>query len=194
MYKMIPKFLKIAEADLDLDSPETSVRHRELIQGKPILRAIYSDHYRYFAKELESCPRGNTLELGSGGGFIKEFSPSTMTSDVVPLEGVDLVGGFVVVVVDDNPTVVVLVFVRGGNEPPFPSELVFDSDVATSSSPDCSSPSLLVASLSFPLTCGIAATFFFRASKLFSMLNEKIDSLDSKLYSSYLELKSASVT
>ena len=75
----------------DIDSPDASIEHSRLIRSKGFLHRIYSDHYRFFERELSSsAAAGDTIELGSGGGFIKEIIPGTITSDVVVLPSIDL--------------------------------------------------------------------------------------------------------
>ena len=75
---------------MDIDSVQTTLRHRELIRTKRFLREIYRETYQFY---LDNLPEGEggVLELGSGGGFIKEFIPTAYTSDVVPLPEVDVV-------------------------------------------------------------------------------------------------------
>lgn len=55
-------------------------------QSKPGLRLIYKDFYRAMA---DSCVEGDSLELGSGIGAMKEFKPSVITSDLVKTPYVD---------------------------------------------------------------------------------------------------------
>lgn len=64
--------------------------HREILLKKPFLKYLYKDWYnefRSFTPEVE----GTTLELGSGGGFLKDVIPDVVTSDILPLDHVDLV-------------------------------------------------------------------------------------------------------
>jgi SAM-dependent methyltransferase len=75
----------------DLDAVETSEHHGELIRRKRFLRKIYEELYEFFLSNLEDVPPGLRIELGSGGGFIREIIPRLFTSDVVPLPGSDLV-------------------------------------------------------------------------------------------------------
>lgn len=75
----------------DLDSPETTTLHRDIIQRKPFLKKIYLDHYHYFKTATNNVPEGIKIELGSGGGFYKEVMPEVITSDVLPLPYVDQV-------------------------------------------------------------------------------------------------------
>ncbi|MCK5417730.1 MAG: hypothetical protein KAI93_04470, partial [Desulfobacterales bacterium] len=57
---------------LDLDSPETTLVRFRLIKQKSFLRKFYQDCYISIAHSLASDIGGPILELGSGGGFIKE--------------------------------------------------------------------------------------------------------------------------
>ncbi len=76
-----------------LDAPETIVRHRYLIQKKHFLRKLYEDYYSIFqshVRPLRDHP-GEIIEMGSGGGFLKEFIPGLVTSDICPAPGIDRV-------------------------------------------------------------------------------------------------------
>lgn len=75
----------------ELDNPQSSVGHAQLIQKKRILREIYVQHYLFFQQQLLSCLSGVKLELGSGGGFIREILPEAITSDVVALPALSVV-------------------------------------------------------------------------------------------------------
>src|SRR5437764_747572 len=75
---------------LDPDSPETTLRRRELILERGFLRQIYDEWYRMVARALPPLP-GPTLEIGSGGGFMGSEISGVITSDVLPLTGVDVV-------------------------------------------------------------------------------------------------------
>ncbi len=79
-----------ATSKLDLDDPRTTILRRDLIRSRPFLRRIYEEWYRTIAAAL---PQGDepVLELGSGGGFLSEFVPRLVTSDVLELPGVDRV-------------------------------------------------------------------------------------------------------
>ncbi len=97
--------LKLPEAKgiQDLDAPETTLLHRRIIQSKPFLKNLYLDFYSTFKKY---CPEivgarfiapsagaincaPTVVELGSGGGFLKEIYPNVVTSDILPLPGID---------------------------------------------------------------------------------------------------------
>jgi SAM-dependent methyltransferase len=86
------KFLKIGKhKDLTrLDMPETTILHSQLIREKYFLRKIYIDFYSRFKRAVVN-PQGKCLvELGSGGGFIKEIIPNAITSDIIKIPNVDM--------------------------------------------------------------------------------------------------------
>lgn len=74
----------------DLDDPSTSDVHRGIIKKKYFLKRVYVDFYEEFKKLIfDDIIDGTVVELGSGGGFIKEIMPGVITSDVnisVPLD------------------------------------------------------------------------------------------------------------
>jgi len=75
----------------DLDDPAVTVLHRQIIRRKVFLRRIYAEFYGQFLKAVPQ-PAGKVLvELGSGGGFIKEVIANVITSDVLELPFIDKV-------------------------------------------------------------------------------------------------------
>ena len=84
-------FLKLpgARALQDLDAPETTISHRKIIRSKPFLRQLYLDFYANFFKKVPDITLKKCVELGSGGGFLKEVLPTVITSDVLRLPDVD---------------------------------------------------------------------------------------------------------
>lgn len=78
--------------DLDLGSPEAATAQRKILRTKPSLRRFYTSAY---CRMENACNRflaasdGIALELGSGGGFMREIIPEIVTSDIKPIEGVD---------------------------------------------------------------------------------------------------------
>jgi len=74
----------------DLDAPEASEEHARLIREKPLLKKIYRDHYKFFARELRGTPAGAKVELGSGGGFVRDLIPNMICSDVVRLSSTQM--------------------------------------------------------------------------------------------------------
>lgn len=90
----ITEYLKLSGTNniRDLDDASTTLLHAVLINRKSILRKIYIDFYYRF-KKATSFITGKRLliELGSGGGFIKDIIPDVITSDVISLPNVDKV-------------------------------------------------------------------------------------------------------
>jgi len=74
-----------------LDNPETSLAHREIILRKPFLKRLYTDWYNQIVYKSKSIHNGIYLEIGSGGGFLKEIFPDIVTSDILNLPNVDQV-------------------------------------------------------------------------------------------------------
>jgi len=75
----------------DLDDPATTLLHAKIIQRKPFLKRIYVDFYRQFRKAVSDLEGKVLVELGSGGGFIKEMIGNVITTDVLDLPNVDKV-------------------------------------------------------------------------------------------------------
>jgi len=83
------RFLKYSFKS-DLDSPERTLEHKELILRKSFLKRIYLDWYGWFLTEYKKLPIGKVIELGAGGGFLKSLEPSIICTDVQELPGNDL--------------------------------------------------------------------------------------------------------
>jgi SAM-dependent methyltransferase len=76
----------------DLDDPNNIYTIRKIIKRKPFLKSIYQEYYRDILSRVQNVPaNGQIIELGSGGGFLKEIAPQVTTSDILPYDGVDLV-------------------------------------------------------------------------------------------------------
>lgn len=75
----------------DLDDPATTLLHAEIIQKKPFLKKLYIDFYKQFRKAIPDFENKVLVELGSGGGFIKEVIGNVITSDILELPDVDKV-------------------------------------------------------------------------------------------------------
>lgn len=73
-----------------LDDPRTTLAHRDIILKKPFLKKIYENWYAEFTA-LQKTSDTKILEIGSGGGFLKEVLPQVITSDILPLPLVDQV-------------------------------------------------------------------------------------------------------
>lgn len=75
----------------DLDDPRTTLAHREIILNKKFLKRLYKDWYKTMFSILGDLANGKVLEIGSGGGFLKELYPKVITSDILALPNVDQV-------------------------------------------------------------------------------------------------------
>lgn len=75
----------------DLDDPRATLAHRDIILAKPFLKKIYSSWYSEFIRHLNVKPDKKYLEIGSGGGFLKDVFPQVITSDILDLPNVDRV-------------------------------------------------------------------------------------------------------
>ncbi|MCK4753138.1 MAG: class I SAM-dependent methyltransferase [Planctomycetes bacterium] len=75
----------------NLDDPSTTLLHTEIIQKKPFLKKLYIDFYKQFERAMPSPENKVLVELGSGGGFIKEVIGNVITSDILELPNVDKV-------------------------------------------------------------------------------------------------------
>lgn len=84
------KFLKETNPH-NIDTPEATIRHREIILSKPFLKKIYAEWYNAFINEIPKLPEGKILEIGSGSGFLKEMYPNAITSDIQKLPFCDMV-------------------------------------------------------------------------------------------------------
>ena len=75
----------------DLDSLESTLFNRSIIRNKRFLRRLYAEWYGWFIRMAKTCNEGIYLEIGSGGGFLKELFPETVTSDILNLPIVEVV-------------------------------------------------------------------------------------------------------
>ena len=71
----------------DLNHPERSLEHKQILLSKTSLKSLYIDWYNLFKKYIQKD--SVYIELGSGGGFIKDIIPNIITSDVNQIPGVD---------------------------------------------------------------------------------------------------------
>ena len=72
---------------LDLDDPHTTGLRRSIIAEKPFLDALYREWYSRIAQALPPG-EGPVLELGAGAGFLGDFIPGLITSEVFHCDGV----------------------------------------------------------------------------------------------------------
>jgi SAM-dependent methyltransferase len=76
--------------NLDLDDPNNTLLRRQIIRDKSFLESIYQEWYNIISNKFDSeCD--TILEVGSGAGFLKDYLPKVLTSEIFPIEGVDLV-------------------------------------------------------------------------------------------------------
>jgi len=66
---------------LDIDDPYTTHLRRQIIREKSFLGRIYQEWYQAIATALPSG-EGAVLELGAGGGFMNDFIPGLITSEL----------------------------------------------------------------------------------------------------------------
>jgi SAM-dependent methyltransferase len=76
--------------DIDLDDPLNTEIRREILNEKGFLRRVYQSWYGDILASLSSLP-GRTLELGTGAGFLREYLPQLIRSDILPITGIDVV-------------------------------------------------------------------------------------------------------
>lgn len=74
------------------DDPRTTELRRKIIREKKFLRKVYAAWYGTLIAAVPTAAvcSGRVLELGSGGGFLKELLPECITSEVFLCEGVDM--------------------------------------------------------------------------------------------------------
>jgi len=65
---------------LSVDDPRTTLLRRSIIQDKAFLRALYTEWYKRIIVALPKTK--DVLELGSGAGFLNQFLPEVITSEV----------------------------------------------------------------------------------------------------------------
>ena len=89
----IVEWLKLPETKCikDLDDPATTLLHAEIVRKKPFLKKLYIDFYKQLGRATPDSENKVLVELGSGGGFIKEVIGNVITSDVLELPNVDKV-------------------------------------------------------------------------------------------------------
>jgi len=74
----------------DIDAPEKTFLHAQIIQSKKFLRRLYAEWYEAISLLIPDRPSGGVVELGSGGGFAKDIIPLTITTEILAVSGVDI--------------------------------------------------------------------------------------------------------
>lgn len=72
-----------APAAADLDTAESVQVRARLIRAKPVLRRYYDYCYRQLVEAAAPLAAGPRIELGSGGGFLAEYVPELVETDVM---------------------------------------------------------------------------------------------------------------
>ncbi len=76
----------------ELDDPSLTLERKDELKNKKFLYKLYKSWYGFLLNRLDTLPKeGKILEIGSGGGFLKELLPEVITSDVMELSNVDMV-------------------------------------------------------------------------------------------------------
>ena len=65
-------------------------RNRQVWEGKPLLRRIYTDFHQRIRNLIDPAVPGRILEIGGGIGSLKSSLPETWTSDLVPNPWLDM--------------------------------------------------------------------------------------------------------
>lgn len=87
------KWLKLPETQKidNINDVSATELHSTIIQKKPFLKKIYLENYQQFINSIgDDYGSKKIVELGSGGGFIKDIIPNAITSDVIELPQVDI--------------------------------------------------------------------------------------------------------
>jgi SAM-dependent methyltransferase len=88
----LKKRLELPEVrGIDRDSLDLIEIHRLAIERKPFLKGIYRRHYREYLRFLAGMPEGPVVEIGSGGGFLKDVLPDAITTDLRADQRIDRV-------------------------------------------------------------------------------------------------------
>jgi SAM-dependent methyltransferase len=77
--------------DLDLDGPEITIRRREIARRDPPTRYAFSLWYKTLAEAGKAAPQGLHVEVGAGGGFLEEFIPGLIKTEVEKFPFTDIV-------------------------------------------------------------------------------------------------------
>ncbi len=76
---------------LNIDASVTTSIRRRIIREKHFLRRIYQEWYLSILNSLPKDRVGPILELGSGGGFLKDYLPGLVTSEILQIREVDII-------------------------------------------------------------------------------------------------------
>jgi SAM-dependent methyltransferase len=79
-----------ATRGLEVDDPRTTQRRRSILESNRFLWRIYDEWYRLLSGCIPEGP-GPVLELGSGAGFLAQYIPGLIASEVFPCAGIQVV-------------------------------------------------------------------------------------------------------
>jgi SAM-dependent methyltransferase len=79
-----------ATRGLSLDDPVTTQQRRDIIQGNRFLWRIYDEWYRMICGCVPEGA-GKVVEVGSGAGFLADYMPNLIASEVFVCPGIQLV-------------------------------------------------------------------------------------------------------
>ena len=76
--------------DIDLDSSDIYLLRKRIIKEKPFLRKLYKEWYSLVYQYLINV-KHPILEIGSGGGFLEEFIPGLIKSEILRIKDLTMV-------------------------------------------------------------------------------------------------------
>ncbi|MCK5683444.1 class I SAM-dependent methyltransferase [bacterium] len=65
-------------------------KHRQIWNNRDLLQKIYKKWYSMILKDANNIDFGTSLEIGGGGGNLKECFPNIITGDIIPCSWLDL--------------------------------------------------------------------------------------------------------
>ena len=74
---------------LDAQLDARLAEHRRIWDEKEVLRLVYADYYRRLMAAVPAA--GGLLDIGGGSAHVKEFRADTVTLDILPFPGIDVV-------------------------------------------------------------------------------------------------------
>ncbi len=87
---LLPLLSLPATHGFDIDDPRTTDLRRGIIRRNHFLKRIYDEWYELLSSRIPQGP-GRILELGSGAGFLADYVPEAITSEVFCCKGVQAV-------------------------------------------------------------------------------------------------------
>jgi len=75
--------------NLNLDDPDTTRLRREILLKKSFLMNLYAEWYGLLL--IKICKKKDVLEIGSGGGFLSNYFPELIRSEIFLIPEIDIV-------------------------------------------------------------------------------------------------------